>query len=119
MQGVIMVLSILVLVLALILVPKKMHLHSLTIGIIPALLFIIFGLSMESIADWDKYIMQGCKYGALVGGVSFGACCTTISNYLILFRFVLQLHFLDCRKQWDCPPCPPYPVSPPLHFNAV
>jgi hypothetical protein len=74
-------LSICLLVLSLILVPKKMHLHALTVIYLPAQIFLSYGLVADDYTDWIKYTIQNTSYSALIGGFSYGNCCTTQSTY--------------------------------------
>ena len=64
------------LILSFVLVPKKMHLHSLTFVYIPAQIFITFGVIDEMYTDWVKYTLQNCSNSAMIGGFTFGQCCT-------------------------------------------
>ena len=68
-------LSICLIVLSFILVPKKMHLHALTVVYIPAQIFVAFGLVADEYTDWIMYVLQNTSYPAMVGGFSLGNCC--------------------------------------------
>lgn len=68
-------LSICLIVLSFILIPKKMHLHALTVVYIPAQIFITFGLVADDFTDWIMYSLQNISYAALIGGFSLGSCC--------------------------------------------
>ena len=65
-------LSIALLVLCLILVPKRMHLHSLTLIYVPAQMYITYGLIPSSETDWIQYCTSTLKNAALIGGFSMG-----------------------------------------------
>lgn len=84
-------LSICLLVLSFILVPKKMHLHALTVVYLPAQIFIAFGLVADSYTDWIKFSVSNLTYSALIGGFSFGKCCTTQSTYFNLSSELMSL----------------------------
>jgi hypothetical protein len=83
--------SICLLVLAFILVPKKMHLHVLSVAYLPAHVFITYGLVADQYTDWIKYSLQNTRYSALIGGFSFGNCCQEQSTYYSITSEVVSL----------------------------
>ena len=74
-------LAITLLVLCLVLVPKKMHLHAVTVSYLPAQIFITYGIAADGYTDWIKFTLENVKKTALFGGVSFGECCTSQSTF--------------------------------------
>lgn len=70
--------------LSFILIPKKMHLHALTVVYIPAQIFVTFGLVGDEYTDWIMYVLQNISYPALIGGFSLGKCCQVESSYFNL-----------------------------------
>lgn len=75
------VLAIVLLVLCLALVPKKMHLHAVTLAYLPAQVFITYGIVADVYTDWIKFCLESIKSTALFGGVSLGECCTSQSTF--------------------------------------
>lgn len=74
-------LAIALLVLCMVLVPKKMHLHAVTLAYLPAQIFITYGIVADGYTDWIKFSLENVKKTALFGGVSFGDCCTSQSTF--------------------------------------
>jgi hypothetical protein len=68
-----------------------MHLHALTVVYLPAQIFITFGVVADQYTDWIKYSLQGMSYPALVGGFSFGKCCTEQSTYYGLTSEIMKI----------------------------
>jgi hypothetical protein len=58
-----------------------MHLHSLTFIYLPAQIFITYGLVADPFTDWIKFSLQNMMSSALIGGFSFGECCTNQSTF--------------------------------------
>lgn len=71
-QSYISALATALLVLTLILVPKRTHLHSLTLISLPAQLFLTYAILPSSYTDWIQYTLKNISSTALVGGFSFG-----------------------------------------------
>ena len=68
-------LAIALLVLSVVLVPKRMHLHALSSAYLPALLYIGFGILPANYTDWVQFTLQDMGVQAMIGGVSLGTCC--------------------------------------------
>jgi hypothetical protein len=68
-----------------------MHLHILSVIYLPAQIFITFGVVADKYTDWIKYSLQGMTYPALVGGFSFGKCCTEQCAYYGLTSEIMSI----------------------------
>jgi hypothetical protein len=58
--------------LCLLLIPSKVHLHSVTLIWIPAYLYLVYGVAMENSTDWVKWSLENVGGFAFVGGFSIG-----------------------------------------------
>lgn len=67
--------------LCLVIVPKKMHLHAVTLSYLPAQIFISYGIVADGYTDWIKFTLENMKQTALFGGISLGECCASQSNF--------------------------------------
>ncbi len=74
-------LSLLLLIVSLIAIPKKTHLHSFTLSFIIAKVWLIFGLALEGKLDWTSHILKCVKNFAMIGGESMGDCCHNLSTF--------------------------------------
>ena len=77
-QNYISALATALLVLCLILIPRRTHLHSLTLVYLPAQLFLTFCLLPSAYTDWLQFTLQNLARTALVGGFSLGQCCQSL-----------------------------------------
>jgi hypothetical protein len=68
-------------VLSLVIIPKKTHLHSFTFSFIVAKVWLIFGLALEDKLDWVNHVLKDIKPWAMVGGFSMGPCCHNVSTF--------------------------------------
>ena len=66
------ILGIILLVLCLMIIPRKMHLHSVTLIQYPAIIFISAGLLLENESDFVKSTLASLKPLAFIGGISIG-----------------------------------------------
>ena len=65
-------LSIAIVILCLILVPKRMHLHAVTMIYIPAQIYITYNILPAVYTDWIQNTLQDISRAALFGGYSMG-----------------------------------------------
>ena len=65
-------LSIAIVILCLILVPKRMHLHAVTMIYIPAQIYITYTILPAVYTDWIQNTLQDISRAALFGGYSMG-----------------------------------------------
>lgn len=73
-------LALTLLVLAVIIVPKRMHLHALSLGYIPSLIYLGMGVTPANYTDWVQFTLKELKVMAMVGGTSFGQCCQSLNE---------------------------------------
>jgi hypothetical protein len=66
------------LALCLVLIPRKMHLHSATLGYVPAQIYILYTLIPSAYTDWVQYVLQTVARPALFGGYTMGECCQVL-----------------------------------------
>lgn len=77
-------LSIAILVFCFILIPKRMHLHSVTLLYIPAQVFLTFGLVPQQYTDWIQFTIQYLRQSSLIGGFSMGECCQSVNESMAI-----------------------------------
>jgi len=80
-KSIIYYLALSLLILSLMAVSKKMHLHSFTFTVIVAKVWLTFGLTLEDKLDWVNTVLQDIKPFAMIGGISLGKCCTNQSSF--------------------------------------
>jgi hypothetical protein len=81
-QNYITAVSIALLVLALIIVPKRMHLHSLSFVYLPAQIYVTYCLNTSKLTDWIQFTLQFMNRAGMLGGFGMGQCCqSTYSSY--------------------------------------
>ena len=81
-QSYITALSIALLVLSFIIVPKRMHLHTLSFVYIPAQIYVAYCLTASKLTDWIQYTLQFMNRAGMFGGFGMGRCCqSTYSAY--------------------------------------
>ena len=63
-----------------VLIPKKMHLHALSVLCLPAQILVMFGLCATGKSDWLQYTLGYIWRAAMIGGWSAGSCCDDVSE---------------------------------------
>ncbi len=88
-QNYISALCLALLVICFVLIPKRSHLHNISLVYLPAQIFIVYGVLPSSETEWILYTLKSLRWSALVGGFSFGECCSEVFKDLSLTSEVM------------------------------